>query len=310
MKETLVILAAGMGSRYGGLKQIDGVGNHNEPIIEFTIYDAIKSGFKKIILIIRKEHEEAFEEAIVKKIRPFVEVEYAYQNLSDLPLGIEVPEERVKPWGTAHAILSCKDLIKNDPFVVCNADDFYGRNAFEKIIQFFHNDISEDEYCMVAYQIEKTLSDNGSVTRGYCQKDENGYLSSIKELMSIRWNDNHDGVIYEENGDVHDLQMGAPVSMNFWGFTPSVFNKLSDLFQKEITQGIKDNPLKYEALLPSYIGKLISQNKCKVKVLTSQDSWFGVTYKQDKPLVVSKIQELKDQNIYPDRLFADDENTY
>lgn len=303
MKETLVILAAGMGSRYGGLKQIDGVGNHNEPIIEFTIYDAIKTGFKKIILIIKKEHEEAFEEAIVSKIRPYIEVEYAYQDLNDLPEGFAVPEERVKPWGTTHALLSCRELLKEDPFIVCNADDFYGRNAFEKVMDFFHNGISDDTYCMVGYKVENTLSDNGTVTRGYCQSDENSYLTNIKEIMNIRWNEKHDGVEYEDNGEYKPMDMGSPVSMNFWGFLPSAIDKLYIVFKEELPQGIKNNPLKYEALLPNHVGVMINKGVCKVKVLTSNDSWFGVTYKEDKPVVVAKIQELKDNGTYPDILF-------
>ena len=303
MKETLVILAAGMGSRYGGLKQIDGVGNHNEPIIEFTIYDAIKTGFKKVVLIIRKEHEEAFEESLVKKIRPFIEVEYAYQDINDIPCA--VPQDRIKPWGTSHALLACRNILKDDPFVVCNADDFYGRNAFEKINEFFHNGIDDNTYCMVGYKVEKTLSDNGTVTRGYCKADENSYLSSINEIMNIKWNENHDGVVYEDNGEYKPMQMGAPVSMNFWGFTSSIIPRLNELFIEELPEGIKNNPLKYEALLPNYIGKLINANKCKVKVLTSNDSWFGVTYKEDKPSVVAKIQALKDDGTYPDKLWEE-----
>ena len=301
MKETLVILAAGMGSRYGGLKQIDGVGNHNEPIIEFTIYDAIKTGFKKIVLIIKKEHEELFEESLVKKVRPYIEVEYAYQDINDIPL--EVPEGRVKPWGTTHALLSCKDILKEDPFVVCNADDFYGRNSFEKIIEFFHNDINDDNYCMVGYKVEKTLSDNGTVTRGCCHTDENSYLTSIKEIMNIKWNDSHDGVLFEEDGEYKPMEMGTPVSMNFWGFNPSVINKLQEIFNEELPKGIETNPLKYEALLPNHVGAMIDRNMCNLKVLTSNDNWFGVTYKEDKPVVVAKIQELKDNGTYPDALF-------
>ena len=301
MKETLVILAAGMGSRYGGLKQIDGVGNHNEPIIDFTIYDAIKTGFKKVVLIIRKEHEEAFEESLVKKIRPFIEVEYAYQDINDVP--IEVPEGRVKPWGTTHALLCCRNILKDDPFVVCNADDFYGRNAFEKIMQFFHDGINDDTYCMVGYKVENTLSDNGTVTRGYCKADENGYLASINEIMNIKWNDTHDAVLYEENGEYKPLEMGSPVSMNFWGFMPSVLDRLNELFVEQLPEGVKNNPLKYEALLPNYVGDVIKRYDCNVKVLTSNDSWFGVTYKEDKPVVVAKIQALKDNGTYPDNLW-------
>ena len=303
MKETLVILAAGMGSRYGGLKQIDGVGNHNEPIIEFTIYDAIKTGFKKIVLIIKKENEEAFEEALVKKIRPYIEVEYAYQDLNDIPENVTIPEGRVKPWGTTHALLSCRDILKNDPYVVCNADDFYGRNAFEKIMEFFHDGISDDTYCMVGYKIENTLSDNGTVTRGYCQTNDEGYLTSIKEIMNIRWNENHDGVEYEDNGEYKPMDRSTPVSMNFWGFMPSTIEKLNRIFVSEIEEGIRNNPLKYEALLPNHVGKMIDNGDCKVRVLTSNDSWFGVTYKEDRPVVVAKIQALKDNGTYPDELF-------
>ena len=303
MKETLVILAAGMGSRYGGLKQIDGVGNHNEPIIEFTIFDAIKTGFKKVVLIIRKEHEEAFEKSLVSKIRPFIEVEYAYQDINDLPEGILVPSDRVKPWGTTHALLSCREILKDDPFVVCNADDFYGRNAFEQIISFLRESKDENEYCMVGYKVENTLSDNGTVTRGVCKKDDNGYLSSINEIMNIKWNSDHNGVIMQEDNSDVDMQLGTPVSMNFWGFKPSIISKLKTIFDEEIKQGIKNNPIKYEALLPNHVGLLVNNLSCKVKVLTSNDSWFGVTYKEDKPSVVSKIQSLKDNGTYPDQLF-------
>ena len=303
MKETLVILAAGMGSRYGGLKQIDGVGSHNEPIIEFTIFDAIKTGFKKVVLIIRKEHEQAFEESLVSKIRPFIEVEYAYQDLHDLPQGIEVPTDRVKPWGTTHALLSCRNILKDDPFVVCNADDFYGRNAFEQVMNYFHSETPDDEYCMVGYKVENTLSDNGTVTRGYCQKDENGYLTSIKEIMKIKWNHNHDGVEMEDGDKYVPMQMGSPVSMNFWGFKPSIIEKLNEVFKNEIQDGIISNPLKYEALLPNHVGVLKNLGKAKVKVLTSNDSWFGVTYKEDKPTVIAKIQSLKDNGTYSDELF-------
>ena len=303
MKETLVILAAGMGSRYGGLKQIDGVGNHNEPIIEFTIYDAIKIGFKKVVLIIRKEHEQAFEESLVSKIRPFIEVEYAYQDINNIPSNVSVPEGRVKPWGTTHALLSCMNILKDDPFVVCNADDFYGRNAFEQVIDFFHNSSDNNEYCMVGYKVENTLSDNGTVTRGVCKKDEAGYLTSIKEVMNIKWTDTHDGVEMEEDGAYKPMQMGTPVSMNFWGFKPSIMNKLNNVFTNEIPSGIEKNPLKYEALLPNHVGILVNNSEAKVKVLTSNDSWFGVTYKEDKPIVVNKIQSLKDNGTYPDELF-------
>ncbi|MBR6233805.1 MAG: nucleotidyltransferase [Erysipelotrichaceae bacterium] len=305
MKETLVILAAGMGSRYGGLKQIDGVGNHNEPIIEFTIFDAIRAGFKKVVLIIKKEHQEAFENSLLKKVRPYIEVEYAFQDMKDIPDDVTIPAERVKPWGTTHALLACRNILLDDPFIVCNADDFYGKDAFEKVMKFFHEESGVNNYCMVGYKVENTLSDNGTVTRGVCQKDEKGYLSDIKEVMNIKWNEGHNGVLYEEEGEYKELEMGTPVSMNFWGFKPSIIPMLHDIFRYELPVGIYKNPLKYEALLPTHVGVLVDKGQCKVKVLTSEDSWFGVTYKEDKPSVVAKIQALKDNGTYPDILFEE-----
>ena len=303
MKETLVILAAGMGSRYGGMKQIDGVGSHNEPIIEFTIFDALQAGFKKVVLIIKKEHQEVFEENLVKKIRPYIEVEYAYQDLNDIPEDVLIPTERVKPWGTTHALLACRDILKDDPFIVCNADDFYGRDAFNKVMHFFHEEYDDNIYCMVGYKVENTLSDNGSVTRGLCEKNREGYLTSIKEVTEVRWNEKHNGVLYNDQGKEKEMPLGTPVSMNFWGFKPGIIPLLKRIFVAELPSGIDKNPLKYEALLPNHVGVLVNNGDCKVKVLTSEDSWFGVTYKEDRPTVVAKIQSLKDDGTYPDILF-------
>ena len=304
MKKTLVILAAGMGSRYGGLKQVDTIGSNGESIIDFTIYDAIKAGFEKLVLIIREEHKEIFEANIVKKVKPFIEVEYAFQDINDIPKGNVVPIDRKKPWGTTHALLACRHILKDDPFIICNADDFYGKDAFVKVAKFFEESNKENEYCMVGYKVENTLSDNGTVTRGVCQKDDNGYLTSIKETMNIKWNDKHDGVEYEENGAYLPLAMGTPVSMNFWGFKPSIINKMEEIFERELPIGIKENPLKYEALLPNHVGYLIKDKEADVKVLTSNDSWFGVTYKEDKASVAAKIQEFKDKGLYPFDLWA------
>ena len=297
MKPTLVILAAGMGSRYGGLKQIDTLGNNGESIIDFTIYDAIKSGFKKVVLIIRKEHEEAFEEHLVKKIRPFVEVEYAYQSLTDIPEGKTIPEGREKPWGTTHALLACRNILKDDPFVICNADDYYGKDAFNKVMNFFENGIADNHYCMIGYELSKTLSENGTVTRGFCKRDEEGYLSDIHETMNIK-NVNGQAVVCEEDKEI-EVANNTPVSMNFWGFTPAIIPALQKLFDGQIEEGIKNNPLKYEALLPNHVGELIKENACKVKVLTSNDSWFGVTYKEDKPKVVAHFEQFKEDGTYP-----------
>ena len=187
--------------------------------------------------------------------------------------------------------------------MVCNADDFYGRNAFETIIDYFHHGIDDEHYCMVGYELQKTLSDHGTVTRGFCQKDDNDDLASIKEIMNIRWNEAHDGVEYEENGVYQPIGADIPVSMNFWGFTPKAISQLSEIFKEELPQGIAVNPMKYEALLPNHVGVLVNRGLCKVKVLTSSDSWFGVTYKEDRPIVVEKIQSLKDDGTYPDILF-------
>ena len=303
MNKTLVILAAGMGSRYGGLKQIDTIGSNGESIIDFTIYDAIQAGFNKLVLIIRKEHEELFEEHLVKKIRPFINVEYAYQELTDIPSNIEIPADRTKPWGTSQALLATRNIIKDEPFIICNADDYYGKDAFKIVSEYFDNNKNTNEYCMVGYQVEKTLSDNGTVTRGVCQKDSNDYLSFIKEIQDIKWNATHDGVECTDDNQTKPLQLGTPVSMNFWGFYPSIMNKVKTIFDQELAEGIKENPLKYEALLPNYVGKLVEKKDSKVKVLTSKDSWFGVTYKEDKPFVVDKIQSFKDRGLYPENLW-------
>ena len=301
MKETLVILAAGMGSRYGGLKQIDTIGSNGESIIDFTIYDAIQVGFKKLVLIIRKEHEELFEKHLVKKIRPFIEVEYAYQDLHDLPNGFKVPEGREKPWGTTHALLSCRNILKDDPFIVCNADDFYGRDSFKVLYDYFQKGIGKDNYCMAGFKLGNTLSENGTVTRAICEKDVNSNLSSIREVMSIRKAKN--GAEYEQYGIYTPIDVNTPVSMNFFGFMPSVLTKLEKIFVEDFPNRVKKNPLKYEALLPNHIGLLVDKGECQVKVLPTSSNWFGVTYKEDKPVVVSKIQEFKDKGVYPEDLW-------
>ena len=182
---------------------------------------------------------------------------------------------------------------------MCNADDFYGRDSFKKAMEFFHNGLTDKEYCMVGFKVENTLSDNGTVTRGICKKDDEGYLSDIKEVMNVKWNDNHDGVLYDADGFYTTLEMGTPVSMNFWGFNSSIINHLSEIFKNELPEGIKNSPLKYEALLPNHVGKIIKNTDTKVKVLTSDSKWFGVTYKEDKQTVINKLQAYKDEGVYP-----------
>lgn len=296
MKPTLVILAAGMGSRYGGLKQIDAIGNNGEAIIDFTIFDAIEAGFKKVVFIIRQEHKDVFEKNLCSKIRHKIEVEYAFQDLHDIPEGCEVPEGREKPWGTTHALLAARHIIKDDPFIICNADDFYGKDSFKKVINFFMESTDDNEYCMAGYKLSNTLSDNGTVTRGFCE-NTNGYLSGIREVMKIR--KSSDGAEYEEGETWIKCDPQTPVSMNFWGFKPGIMSKMEVIFKEQFPEGVKNNPLKYEALLPNNVGDLVKRGECKVKVLTSEDSWFGVTYKEDKPSVVAKIQSFKDQGLYP-----------
>ena len=294
-KPTLVILAAGMGSRYGGLKQIDTVGNNGESIIDFSIYDAKEAGFEKVVLIIRKEHEEAFRKCLTDKVSKHMEVEFAYQDMYDIPEGIKVPEGREKPWGTTHALLACRNIVKG-PFAICNADDFYGKDAYRVIYNYLKNEISDDNYGMVGYLCNNTLTDNGTVTRGVCENTD-GYLSKIVEVQKIARKDGKP--VYEDNGEWKELDPNTLVSMNFWGFTPKIFEECEVLFKDFIGEAVKENPMKCEHVIPTAIGTLVKENKCKVKMLSSKDEWFGVTYKEDKPSVVAKIHKMKDDGIYP-----------
>lgn len=298
-KPTLAILAAGMGSRYGGMKQIDGVGNHGEPIIEFSIFDAYEAGFKKVVLIIKKEHEDLFRKALTDRVSKYMEVEFAYQEMDDLPNGITVPEGRVKPWGTTHALLALRNVV-NEPFAIINADDFYGKDAYRVLYQYLANEITDDHYAMVGYACKNTLSDSGTVTRGLC-KEDNGYLTKIQEIQKIAKKDGK--AVYEENGETITIPDDALVSMNFWGFTPKIFSECESILENYLKDAITENPLKCEHVIPTAIGDLVSENKCKVKMLSSKDQWFGVTYQEDKPMVMNKIQEMKDANIYPDILW-------
>ncbi len=291
----LVILAAGMGSRYGGLKQIDTVGNNNETIIDFSIYDAIRAGFKKLVLIIRKEHEEAFKKSLTNKLEGKIDVVFAYQDLYDVPEGIVVPEGREKPWGTTHALLACKNVV-DAPFMICNADDFYGASSFKTMYDFLKNEANDSNYGMVGYILENTLTDNGTVTRGVCEQ-VNGYLTAISEIQKIR--KSSDGAEYE----VNDLWVKAKdhtlASMNYWGFTPKIFEECEEIFSSFIRLAIESNPMKCEHVIPTAVGDLVKDKKINVKVMSSDDKWFGVTYKEDKPSVVASIQAYKDQGLYP-----------
>lgn len=294
-KPVLVILAAGMGSRYGGLKQIDTVGNNGESIIDFSIYDAKEAGFEKVVLIIRKEHEEAFRKNLTDKVSKHMEVEFAYQDINDIPEGISVPEGREKPWGTTHALLACRDVVKA-PFAIINADDFYGKDAYKVVYDFLVNEVKDYEYGMVGYLCNNTLTDFGTVTRGLC-KEENGYLKAITEIQKIARKDGE--AVYEEDGEWKPLDKNALVSMNFWGFTPKIFEQCKEIFDEFIKKGVVENPMKSEHVIPTAVGDLVRDNKCKVKMLSSKDKWFGVTYREDKPMVEENIQKMKDYNVYP-----------
>ena len=289
----LVILAAGLGSRYGGLKQIDVVGNNGESIIDFSIYDAYQAGFRKVVLIIRPEHEELFDLHIGNKIRPFMEVEYAYQSVTDLPEPFVCPAERTKPWGTTHALLVTRPYI-HSPFMVINADDFYGRESFEIMYNFLKNEVTDDTFGMVGYQLTKTLTDNGTVTRGVCDIVD-GYLSKIVEMQKIQKDGEH-AVAVNEDGTTVQLPDGL-VSMNFWGFTPAIYPLLEDIFKQFLAE--KLNVEKSEHVIPTAVGQLINEGKIRVKVMGTEASWFGVTYPQDKDTVVRRIASYKMQGLYP-----------
>ena len=299
MKTTLVVLAAGMGSRYGGLKQMDPLGPNGEAILEFSAYDAIQAGFDKIVFIIKKEMEKDFKELIGNKIAKKVEVEYVFQGIdSILPKGFEVPEGRTKPWGTGHALLCCKDIIK-EPFAIINADDFYGRESYKILHDYLVNENNKD-YCLIGYVLENTLTDNGSVTRGVCQSKD-GLLTEVKECAKI---EKHDcGVQYLENDQWVDVDAKSLVSMNMWGFFPDYVEKIDTKWNEFLNKSVPENPMKSEFLIPIVTDALIKEGNANVKLLSSNEKWFGVTYQEDKPGVKAGIKALKDKGLYPEDLW-------
>ena len=303
-KPVLVILAAGMGSRYGGLKQIDPVDDKGHKIIDFSIYDAVRAGFGKVVFIIKKENENDFRECVGDAVIGHVEVEYVFQELDRVPEGFRIPEGRVKPWGTAHAILCCKDVVDR-PFAVINADDYYGRSAFEELYRFLttHEDDEKYRYAMVGYQLGNTLTENGSVARGVCVTDEDGYLQEIAERTKIVRT--ADGAAYtEDDGKTWvPLALDTPVSMNMWAFSPSILKELEGALDRFFAEEVEKNPLKSECYLPIEVDRLLRAGKATVEVLHSADKWFGVTYKEDKPFVMESIRKLKEAGVYPDVLW-------
>ena len=303
---TLVIMAAGLGSRYGGLKQVDPVGPNGEIIIDYSIYDALRSGFNKIVFVIKKENEEVFRQSIGDKIQRFVEVEYIYQSLEDVPEGCELPCDRVKPWGTAHAIYACRDIIKN-PFAVINADDYYGYSTFNAVYNHLSTvDAYSTDYAMVGFNLGNTLTENGYVSRGVCTLDDKGYLESVKERTKIC--NFSDGIKYsEDDKNWHILSDNTTVSMNIWGFTPGIFPSLERELEK-FFKDIHSNPLKAECYLPNAVNNIINDGAGRVRVLESKEKWYGVTYKEDKPIVEGAIRDFINKGIYPEKLWEADCN--
>ena len=299
MNLTLVILAAGMGSRYGGMKQLDRLGPSGETIMEYSIYDALQAGFNKIVFVIRKHFEKEFHEAIVEKIIPHAEVKLAYQETDMLPDGFICPEERVKPWGTGHALWVCKQLVE-EPFAVINADDYYGREAFQVIAEQLRSQKTgvKGNYAMVGYHLNKTLSEHGSVSRGICRVDAEGNLKGVTEHTAIEKNKN--GQIFS-NQAKYELDKNAIVSMNFWGFTPDFFDHLESKLELFLKKNIHQN--KSEFYIPLVVDNLIGEGMASVKVLSSEARWFGVTYKEDKEEAIKQLQQKVGQGIYPNKLW-------
>ena len=305
-KPVLVVMAAGMGSRYGGLKQIDPVGSHGEAILDYSIYDAYQAGFETTVIIIKEAIRKDFMECVDARLKDSpMEIRYAYQELDKLPEGYEVPEGRTKPWGTSHAVLCAKDAIGDAPFAVINADDYYGRDAFKVIYDYLSNNPDTDKYsyCMVGYEIGKTVTDNGSVARGVCESDENGFLTCVTERTRI---EKYEGGIHftEDGGETWtDLPADTTVSMNLWGFTPSFPREIEARFPAFLDKVLGKNPGKAEFFLPSTVSELLAEDKAVVKVLHSPDKWYGVTYAADKPVVMAALKEMTDAGKYPDGLW-------
>jgi len=299
MKPTLLILAAGMASRYGSMKQIDGFGPNGETIIDYSIYDAIKAGFGKVVFIIKEEFVENFRSIFDAKLKGKIETDYVFQNFDLKQFGIEEEIYREKPWGTAHAILSGRKVVK-EPFCVINADDFYGFDAYKKMVDFLNEEVTDSNFSIIGYQIGKTLSDFGAVSRGVCKVDESGNLKEIVERTKVF--QEGDAIVYEEDVQKFPLAYETPVSMNFWGFTPAVFAVTENLF-KEFALANKDNP-KAEFFIPLIGENLVKSNTASFKVIPTSNQWFGVTYKEDKPFVQASIDQLVKDGAYPAKLWS------
>lgn len=305
-KPVLVIMAAGMGSRYGGLKQIDPIDQYGDKIIDFSIYDAAQAGFEKVIFIIKRAIEQEFKQQIGDRISKHIQVEYVYQELDKLPAGYQVVEGREKPWGTAHAVLCCQDVV-DGPFAVINADDYYGKAAFKAIYDQLAAvpDGDKYQYTMVGYKLYNTLTENGHVARGVCSTDASDRLTDIHERTRIEKHGERAEYTEDDGATWNYLPEDTIVSMNMWGFTISMLGELNARFAAFLDREVPVNPLKCEYFLPFVVDELLKEEKAEVTVLKSVDRWYGVTYKEDKEVVVKAIQDLKDQGLYPDKLWED-----
>lgn len=303
MKKTLVIMAAGLGSRYGGIKQLEPVGPSGEIIMDYSIHDAIEAGFDKVAFIIRRDLEKDFKEVVGNRVSKKVETVYIYQDLNRLPAGYQVPEGRIKPWGTGHAVMCCLGTVK-EPFAVINADDYYGKEGFRVISQFLDAPKAEDgcfHFCMAGFRLGNTLSENGTVARGVCEVNQNGMLTGVEETMELKKINDTEAQGKRGEGDVI-LPLTCPVSMNMWGFTPDFLEELDIRFSKFMKQ-LDGNEQKAEYMLPVVVDDLIKEQKADVKVLTTEDKWFGVTYKEDREYVVSAFRDLVQKGVYPESLY-------
>lgn len=304
-KPVLVVMAAGMGSRYGGLKQVDPVGNHDQLIIDYSIYDARRAGFETVVFVIKHEIEDTFKSAIGDRLSKVINVKYAYQQLDDLPQGYSVPEGRIKPWGTAHAILAARKVV-DGPFAVVNSDDYYGPEAFRKIYDYLENHPDQPgcyEFAMVGYQLGNTVTEHGHVARGVCEEDEEHYLTHVTERTHID-KDGADARFTEDDGATWThLSGNTIVSMNLWGFTQSFLKEAGARFPAFLDKALKENPQKAEYFLPSVVTQLLEEGKARVKVLRSADKWYGVTYREDKPVVVQAIADMTARGLYPENLW-------
>ena len=300
MKPTLFILAAGMGSRYGGLKQLDGLGPNGETIMDYSVFDAMRAGFGKVVFVIRKDFEEDFRRVVLSKYADHVPCEVCFQGIDCMPEGFTRNPERTKPWGTNHAVLMAKDLI-HEPFMVINADDFYGKESFEVMAKFLLSVNGEQgKYCMAGYRVGNTLSEHGTVSRGVCATDKLGFLTDVVERTAIESKDGHI-VFPDENGNEVEIPFDTPVSMNMWGFTPEYFEYTEAAFKAFLTEHGQE--LKTEFYIPTLVNDLIKAGKATCQVLDTPAKWFGVTYADDRQMVVDKIQALVDAGVYPNKLF-------